>query len=110
MAKTMENEFQDLSRAKSIIEAIIKQNQKRGVNSTSLSRLFKQLRKDKYLSHFGDHLLLGQAIKIMRNHGIKVGRGDIWRALKFSKDYKNLESAKLKSEFIGSLLNLYLTK
>lgn len=104
----MKIEFQSLSWAEPRIKKIFENNHKRGEAMPSLSRIFKHLRKHPRFTLFGDYPLLSFAIKTMVNLGARIDRNKILRALRYSKDYKTLETKKQKMETIDCLLKLLL--
>lgn len=104
MGRIMKNEYQDLSLAKQKIEKVFEANRRKGSGAPSLSRIFKYLRKHPRFSLFGDYPLTSFAITTMQGLGVKIERTNIYRAFRYSDDYKNLESRKVKTEVLDSLL------
>ena len=86
----MNFQYYDLGLAGGYIDSTLRSNNRAGVDRTSLSRLFKQLRKHPNFEAFGDYPILSYIICHFREKNLSTTKDQILGALKYSEEYKEL--------------------
>ena len=89
----MRQEYQDLASEEKTIENHLKAGAKRGYVS-SMSALFRKLRRTRRISFVGDWPILSFIIHTAKKQNISFTLSQIKGALRYSKEYKDLGKAE----------------
>lgn len=81
-------EYSDLEMTRPYLLQILHANDLKKVERTSLSRLFKAVRRNPKFSIFGDYLILSYSLDVLIEQGAKITEDQIKTALSYSEEYK----------------------